>query len=159
MNTKTTFLRLFAIAAIAAISFTACKKTSGDVIKADDNVVTVVNARTANPAQGARVSITRQQLNQLKIEKKMKLIQTGENTFTVANPGGETGQVGRFGGISEPIGGGNCPPVSEKTLQYYQDEANACCCSFAVCLLGEDCYFYFYYFGPNNGCTGGGNEM
>ena len=152
MNTKTTFLRLFGIAAIAAVCFTACKKTSvTEAPKPQDNTVVTINGRTANPAQGARVSMTQQQLDQLKTEKKIRLIKTGDNTFTASGQSGNVSEGGR-GKFND------CPPVSAATLQYYQDEANACCCSFAVCLIGENCDFYFYYFAPNNGCTGG-NEM
>ncbi len=152
MNTKTTFLRLFAIAAIAAFCFTACKKTSvTEAPKPQDNNVVTISGRTANPAQGARVTMTQQQLAELKVVKKMRLVSTGGFTFTVDNNQGSR--------TEEITLGGDCPPVSEKVLDYYQTQANECCCSFAVCLQGEDCFFYFYYFGPNNGCTGGGNEM
>ncbi len=158
MNTKTAFLRLFAIAAVATFSLTACKKTP--VNNAPDNngrELTTVSSRMANPEQRAQVTLTYTQIEQAKKGQPVRLLQSGDRSFVADGLAAEeTGSgIGSIGGglVFNP---GNCPPVSAATLQYYQNQANACCCSFAVCLLGEGCYYYFYAFTPSNGCSGGG---
>jgi hypothetical protein len=140
-------LRLLAIATVFMVS--SCKKDSSNMCtEAKDNTV-VLNSRTINPGQFARVTLSQQAVLRLQAGERLTLQQNGINDF-VASKG--TGTV-----EANVLVGGNCPPISAATMAYYQAQANSCCCSFVVCLqAGPGCLFYLIYFSPNNGCTGGG---
>lgn len=125
-----------------------CKKSAAS---AQDEQTVTITAKTAATGVSAAVQLTSGQLAELKAGVMLQALQTGDGGFTAAK--GETGLT--EAGIS--LGGGNCPPISQATLDYYQAQANECCCSFIVCLQGEGCLYYLIYFGPGNGCTGGGD--
>ncbi len=144
--------RLVAIATVFILS--SCKKDSSNAsAPAKDNTV-VLSSRTINPGQSARVTLSQEAVSRLKAGERLTVQQNGTNDFVAAKSGGATDP--------DFWPGGDCPPISDATMAFYQAEANNCCCSFIVCLqAGPGCLFYLIYFSPSNGCTGGGggNEM
>ena len=145
------FLRFMAIAAVLFVS--SCQKDSADAGTTVNNNTVVLNSRTINPNQFARVTLSQQAVLRLKAGERLIAQQTGLNDFVAAR--------GSSAIETNVLVGGDCPPISDATMAYYQNEANDCCCSFIVCLqAGPGCLFYLLYFSPNNGCSGGGgNEM
>jgi hypothetical protein len=137
---------------------TACRKAT---TASQNDVLTTISSRTAVTGQDVRVTLTRDQINDLKQGKMIRVLKTEDGNFIT--PGATTDDTNAGISFNPGNGGevvwggpGNCPPISAATLQYYQNQANACCCSFAVCLQGEFCYYYMCAFSPNNGCGNGG---
>jgi hypothetical protein len=148
--------RLLAIAAVFIVS--SCKKDSSNAgTAAKDNTV-VVSSRTAQPGQSVTVRLNQVQFAQLQqrgsIQIQKEAIENASARGTTAGP--NTGVIGGGTGINP----GGCPPISQATLNYWQQQANSCCCDFTVCLQDQTCAYVIMLFRPsaNSGCgnPGGG---
>jgi hypothetical protein len=157
MNTKTSFIRLVAIAFVGISGMVACKKLQLTGTGKTEQPLQTIVSRMADPAHQARVTLTQAQVDKVKSGIPLRLLFTGNKSFITPEALAEETNIGTGlsqGGGATVIGWnpGNCAPISAAILQQYQAEANACCCSFWICLLGENCDFYVYAFSPNNGC-------
>jgi hypothetical protein len=151
MFNKSTVLSFFALATMIITGFTACKKQSVTPVAEEQVTVT---ARMTNPGQEARVALSSAQFDKLQKGEYLRLQSVSANEFTAAPENTD----GTGLGASAVIGGvtpGGCPPISNATLQFYANQANACCCTVIVCLQGADCAYYIFAFVPSNGCSGG----
>jgi hypothetical protein len=149
------FLRLLAIAAIFTLS--SCKKQT---VSSNENNTVVVSSRTAQPGQLITVRLSQAQLVQLHqqgsvhIEKEAIESSSARGTAAGLSIGVSGGGIG--------INPGGCPPISQATLNYWQQQANNCCCDIIVCLQDQTCAYVMMLFRPsaNSGCgTGGGGEL
>jgi hypothetical protein len=140
------FLRLLAIATICTLG--ACQKQP--VSNNESNTV-VVSSRTAQPGQLITARLSTAQYAQLSQSGTVAIskdaIETGRGVSATLNAG-----VG--------IAPGGCQPISQATLNYWQQQANECCCDIIVCLQDQTCAYVMMLFRPsvNSGCNGGGGQ-
>jgi hypothetical protein len=150
----------FCLAAfVALISFSYCKKQP---VSSNEDRTVVVSSRTAQPGQSVTVRLSQVQYAQLQqrgsIHIEKEAIESASARGITAGP--NTGVIGGGTGINP----GGCPPISQATLNYWQQQANNCCCDIIVCLQDQTCAYVMMLFRPsaNSGCGypgGGGGEL
>jgi hypothetical protein len=146
-------LRLLAITAIFTLS--SCKK---QVANSSENNTVVVSSRTTQPGQLITVRVSQSQATQLRQSGSIHIEKEAIES-TPARGTSATADIGVSGGGITP---GGCSPISQATLNYWQQQANNCCCDIIVCLQDQSCAYVLILFrpSPNSGCgTGGGGQL